>query len=113
MHKVMMLFIMTSVIFVSGCLETENGEKVGSIIKVSKRGLFWKTWEVTIIKGGINDGSGSFSGTFDFMVLNENHIDKLKNYMDSRKEIKIKYHRVILTMPCRAGTNGYFLDDVE
>lgn len=33
------------VLFISGCLEYSDGQRVGIVTKFSQKGLIWKTWE--------------------------------------------------------------------
>jgi hypothetical protein len=73
---------------------TGRGEKVGTIIKLSKEGVFVKTWEAEIIRGGMSNGSGGFSSTPFFFTIDDNALlAKVQTAFDSQKEIKIHYKR--------------------
>lgn len=108
-------FIVALVFTVKACsnYESESGEKVGQVVKISKEGLFCKTWEGELIRGGMNNGSGSFGvKPFHFTINNNDLLNKLKTALDSQHEIKIKYHKILFA-PCDSGSSAYFLDNIE
>ena len=45
-----------------------EGSKIGRIVKVSHQGMFFKTWEATLVRGGLNDGSGVIGRAFEFTI---------------------------------------------
>ena len=94
-------------------ITTENGEKIGSIVKVSKEGIVCKTWEAQLIRGGMNNGGGSF-GThpFDFTLSDKKLIDIAQQAMSDQKEIIVKYHKQAIS-PCASGSDGYFADSIS
>lgn len=54
-----LLLVVALPILFSGCWEVGKGEKVGQVVKVNEQsGLFCKTIEVEIIRGGFAGGSG-------------------------------------------------------
>jgi hypothetical protein len=107
------LITILAALLLTGCWETKNGEKIGTVVKLAKEGIICKTWEGEIIRGGMNNGSGSF-GTrpFYFTVESPELLKKIQNALDSQKEIKIKYHQELITF-CRTETDDYFIDDIE
>jgi hypothetical protein len=59
-----LLLAIVSLVPLTGCTKlTGSGEKVGSVIKVAHEGFFFKTDEVEIVRGGMNNGTGAFSTT--------------------------------------------------
>lgn len=105
--------ILILMISLTGCYETENGAKIGNIVKISKEGLLIKTCEGQLIRGGISNGSGAFSPhPFDFTIEQPKLIEKAQQAMDKQQEVKIFYHRELFTM-FRTETRGYFADDIE
>ena len=73
---------------------TGDGEKVGTIIKLSKEGVVFKTWEAEIIRGGMSNGSGGFSAKpFYFTIDDETMLPQVQSAFDSQKEVKIHYKR--------------------
>jgi hypothetical protein len=96
----------------SGCWTTEEGEKVGNIVKISREGAFVSTWEVTLIRGGMNDGSGAFGASSQYTVENDKLAFKLQQLMGEKKQVTIKFHKEAFWHPWRTDSLGYFLDDV-
>lgn len=43
------LIYLTLILLLTGCWEVSNGEKVGTIVKFAKEGMFIKTWEGELI----------------------------------------------------------------
>lgn len=107
------LFICLTALTLSGCWETENGEKIGVIVKISKEGSFIGTWEGELIRGGMNNGSGSFGKSFHFTVEYTELLQTLNTALDSQKEVKIRYHKEALAFPWRSDSDNYFLDNVR
>lgn len=105
------LIVFLVVLTLSGCWETENGDKVGTIVKFAKEGTLIGTWEAELIRGGMNSGSGSFGSSFHFTVEKPELVQKVKDSLDQQKEVKIKYHKELLTL-WRCESNNYFLDDI-
>lgn len=93
-HLILVLLILT------GChIQTNpgSGMKVGKIVKLSKEGLFSKTWEGELIRGGLNDGSGSFGNSFHFTIEEDSLAHKAMEYMDADCEVTIYYEREFIT----------------
>ena len=96
----------------SGCWETEKGEKVGNIVKLAKEGTFIKTNEAELIRGGMNDGSGSFGKPFDFTIEDERLLGIVQKALDEHKSVRVKYHKELMTL-FRCESDNYFLDNIE
>lgn len=111
MNKFLCITLIT--LFLSGCWTTEKGEKIGILVKSSKEGLFIKTNEAELIRGGMTDGSGGF-GTqkFDFTIEDEEMLEIANEALENSKKVKIKYHREFATL-WRCESNNYFLDSIE
>lgn len=114
---VRILTTMVMLVLLVGCYsvchwKTEKGEKVGFIIKIAKQGVIFETCEATLIRGGINDGSGAFGSAFNFTIENNSLLEKAKQLMKERKEVRITYHKEAFTF-LRSESNNYFLDDIE
>lgn len=107
----------------SGCLVTREGDKVGTVTKLAQQGIFVKTWEGQIIRGGLNGGNGGFGAVFNFTVEKPEVLAQLQLAMDKGQEVKIHYHKEAVTWlrseSCNSkdkdGVNGdcnYFVDSV-
>lgn len=99
-------------LFLTGCWETEKGEKVGTIVKFAKEGIIFGTWEAELIKGGMNEGSGAFGKSFHFTVENSELISRLNYALTNQKEVRITYHKEWLAAFWRCESDNYFLDNV-
>lgn len=89
-----------------------DGEKVGQIVRLSKHGVFNKTWEAQIIRGGFNNGSGVNGMAFDFTIENESMVPLIREYMDNQKEVKIKYNTEGIYSIFRSDSGGDFLKNI-
>lgn len=106
------LLVISLSFLIVGCYETEKGEKIGVISKISEEGIIFKTYEVTLIRGGINDGSGAFSGNSHFSVENTDTIKKIQDAINHNRNVKIQYHKEWITAFWR-GNENYFIDDIS
>jgi hypothetical protein len=90
MKKAILLLL---VIAVSGCNRlTGNGEKVGTIIKLSQEGYWVKTWEGEMVRGGMNSGTGAFSTKpLHFTVDDQSLLPKVRQAFDEQKEVVVTY----------------------
>lgn len=103
-----------AVVALTGCIDTGNGEKVGNIVKVATQGVFCKTVEVEIVRGGFSNGNGVNGQAFHFTVENNpNLVEKLREYMDTRQEVKIKYRTEGITFCRTESPNQAFLTNIE
>lgn len=102
--------ILSTALILSGCIETERGEKVGIINKISKEGLIFTTNEATLMRGGLNDGSGSWGQAFKFSIESNDLANKLEQAINSGAQVKIKYHKEFIVAWWR-GKENYLLDD--
>lgn len=111
MKKLLLLPLASLVL--SGCWETTNGDKIGSIVKCAYEGLFIKTYECEIIRGGLASGGGSFGKSFDFTVEDKSLIPIIQRSMDEQKEVKIKYHKEFATLWRTETSDNSFLNSIE
>ena len=69
-----------------------RGEKIGKIVKVSKEGVFNKTWEAELIRGGFSDGSGVLGSSFHFTIENPVLVEEARKCMENQTDIILHYH---------------------
>lgn len=115
--KKLMVIILGLSLLTTGCgVNTSNGkgEKIGQIVKISKQGLFNKTWEAQLIRGGMSGGNGSF-GTipFNFTIENEKDAEKVQALMENQTEVKISYRIEGIYSAMRSESQGHFLEKIE
>lgn len=110
--RLIILILLTGLL--QGCWIVETGIREGNIIKVADEGFFCKTHEIEIIKGGLSEGSGSFGvEPFNFTVESEEVLNTLKKAQNERKEVRVYYHREVISW-CRTETfDSAFVDKVE
>ena len=85
-------FILLAFLLVGCNRYTGHGEKVGTIIKLSQEGYWYKTWEGEMVRGGMNGGSGAFSTKpLHFTVRDESLLPKLQEAFDKQQEIVLFY----------------------
>ena len=97
----------------AGCGDYGTGEKVGTIIKLSRQGVFCNTWEAEMVRGGMNNGSGSFAvAPFDFTIEDASLIPKVQQAFNNQTEVKITYHSEINSF-CRSDGSSHFLVKIE
>lgn len=71
-----------------------NGEKIGQIVRISKIGMIYKTWEAEIIRGGLSSGSGT-AGTqpFYFTIESDEMANRAQQYMRDQTEVLLEYRQ--------------------
>lgn len=96
------------------CPDYSSGERTGVVVKMSRKGIFWKTWE-----GEMNIGSMSTYGNgmavpmvFEFSVKNEEVVEKLKEVSSSGKRTTVLYSQA-LSRSIRDGETTYLIEGVK
>ena len=91
-----------------------EGQKIGHIVKLSKEGVFNKTWEGELIRGGFTDGSGIMGQVFHFTVEDRRLVDIAKSCLEKDKEVVLHYRTELFSSRFRSeqGT-PCFVDDIE
>ncbi|MFN4082752.1 MAG: 6-phosphogluconate dehydrogenase [Bacteroidia bacterium] len=92
-----------------------TGVRAGKVIKVSKRGFIFKTWEGQLdieSFGAIKNSNNQFTQTFDFSVLNDETAKELEKAALSGKRVNLHYTEKYIKLPWR-GETKYFVDEVE
>lgn len=106
------LLVALSAILLAGCWDTGRGEKIGSITRLNRQGIFCQTWEAEIIRGGLNTGSGVMGQAFHFTIENDALAKEVEKYMNSQQEVKITYKRELNSF-CRSDSADVFLEKIE
>lgn len=95
-----------------------DGMRVGTVTKISKKGLICKTWEGEMFLGGVrnkhdSDGrSFAVANTWEFTVRDENSLGILLRAAETGERVKVQYDEVAFRNPC-ASERGYFVRSVE
>lgn len=95
-----------------------DGERVGTVIKFSKAGVIWDSWdgELNLTATGMNTSGEPFAFSFD---NDRSDQDSLINLIAEAQrygwKVKIIYHQVwgFKNVFCNRGESRYFVDDVQ
>lgn len=101
-HLFFILAVVSLSILTISCSENySTGERVGQVVKLSQKGLLFKSWEAQINLGGVVSGgdAGMAANVFNVSLDNDrkdqkNVIDSLQSAMNTGKRVKIDYHEV-------------------
>lgn len=97
-------------VWVSGWTYSD-GTRAGDLIKISRKGVIFKTYEGQLNLGGFQtDTNDGLSGNiWAFSVGKRNVYEKLQNY--EGKRVKLHYKQRYRTFPWQ-GKTEYFVDEV-
>ncbi len=89
-----------------------KGARAGTLIKLSKKGVMFKTYEGQLNLGGFKtEGAEGISGNiWEFSVWKDAVYDELQDY--EGHQVKLFYREIIRAMPWQGKTN-YFVYKVE
>lgn len=79
-----------------------QGKKIGKIVKLSKQGMLWKTWEGELIRGGFSDGTGIMGGSFHFTIEDGNLAQCAEKFFEDQSEVILEYRVEFISSICRA-----------
>jgi len=97
--------------FIAGYTYSE-GNRAGVLIKLSKRGYVFKTYEGELNQGAAGNvpNTAQFNSLWEFSVKDQAVADKLST-MEGKK-VSLHYHQVVKNMPWD-GETEYFVDGAE
>lgn len=121
MKKLIIVFVALSSILFTSCTENySEGERVGQIVKLTQKGLLFKSWEAQLNLGGVVSGgdagmaANTFEVSFDNDKKQKNLVDSLQSAMNSGKRVKISYHETYgWNWFKNRGETNYFVIDVK
>jgi flagellar basal body-associated protein FliL len=85
-----------------------NGERAGTLVKISERGYVFKTFEGQLHLG--NSMQMNQQSIWDFSVKNRAVYDKIRQY--EGKNVSLHYHQLNDAFPWQGDTD-YIVDDVR
>jgi hypothetical protein len=115
------IFLMVLCFCCVGCYEYSKGSKSGELIKISKKGWMFKSWEGEIITTTFRDakqpGQSRSSGggnAFFFSIDTNKQGEELAKILENSmgRHVQIDYIEERFTAPFRADTN-YFVTGVK
>ena len=92
-----------------------DGKRAGEVIKLSKKGYVFKTYEGQLNTGGFGDMDGDItSSIWHFSVKRDNQevLDQLDNAIDGGYRVKLYYDEKYIKVPF-LGETKYFVTKVE
>lgn len=95
-----------------GCGDMGSGEKIGTVVMFRQHGIFCKTWEGEIIRGGFSGGSGVQGAPFYFTVEDPALVKQVQEALERQIEVKITFHTEMMTV-CRSDSGDDFLTGIE
>jgi hypothetical protein len=99
------------VLLVSGCTFSE-GERTGTIVKFSKKGVLFKTWEGELATLAIAQRGTALSNSFTFTVDDERIVEKIRELMKVSEKLTLTYEEEFFVFPWEGDTK-YFITDVN
>ena len=119
------LFVAIAAVGLTGCFDYSEGDRIGTVVKLSQRGFFCKTWEGQMYLGGMRkqtdthvDGNGRaystssmVANTFDFTVENPALVTVLLTALETAEPVRVKYRQELVTF-CRSDSDNYFVEQV-
>jgi len=88
-----------------------NGTRSGNLIKISRKGVIWKTYEGQLNLGGFQSGEEGISGNiWSFSVPKQEIYEKITQY--EGQKVKLSYRQVYKNMPWQ-GKTDYMVYDIQ
>ncbi len=83
-----------------------DGERTGIVVKLSKKGLIWKTWEGQMNLGAMStDGGGmAVPSTFEFSVSDETVVHQIQEAAKTGSRITLHYDQPLI-LPFSQGSS--------
>jgi hypothetical protein len=110
-------FYSIMMIILTGCeIRTDPGTltKIGKIVRVSKQGLIYKTWEGDLIRGGLTDGSGSFGASTHFTIESDVLANECIFCMENNIEVILYLEAEFISAIWRSeSAQPYFLKSIK
>jgi hypothetical protein len=110
--KTLLTIIMLCLLASCG-MEYSDGQRIGTMYKFSKKGLFCKTWEGTLKTGYMkNTDAGVTSEEFRFAVVDESLVEKVKELLKKEARVEISYSQKAFTGFCSPDSD-YWVKDIK
>ena len=91
-----------------------DGDRTGVVVKLSKKGLIWKTWEGQMNLGSMStDGNGvAVPSTFLFSVADDGVVKQIQAAAKNGARITLHYDQP-LALPFSKGESGYLITSTD
>jgi hypothetical protein len=95
----------------SACSYSE-GERTGTIVKFSQKGVLFKTWEGELATLAMARAGTAFSNSFAFTVKDDGVVQRIRMAMRKSDKITITYEQQFFMLPWEGDTT-YIIKDVN
>lgn len=90
-----------------------EGVRSGILMKISKKGVIFKTYEGQLNIGGFDQTNDvGVSNVWEFSIKDKDVLQDLNNALDNSKRVKLFYVEKYITLPWW-GETKYFVTDIE
>lgn len=92
-----------------------DGTRVGSLVKLSRKGYIFKTYEGELMVGGMSDGTGTFNSTNWMFSVDDNNqqvVNALNESQRTGQRVALHYEEKFFQLPWNGDTK-YFVTSVE
>jgi hypothetical protein len=90
-------------------VDYSDGDRAGNIVKLSHKGVLFKTWEGELNMGALVDGNG---GTWHFSVTDKKVVADVEDAMKHGYRVSLTYEEKFIRLFWRGDTK-YFVTKVE
>ena len=105
------IFILAAIVVgAGGGCSVSDGSRVGTIAKLSHKGVLNKSWEGELLMGGLKSASDldgntfSVANVFPFSILDTDIAKQVSAIQDKGHRAKLIYHQTFLRNPLRRDT---------
>jgi len=115
LKKILIKFLLISIVIFGSVLWVcswtySEGTRSGNLIKVSHKGVLFKTFEGDLNLGGVRMIEGLEGNIWSFTILDDKLISRIKDY--EGKRVKVFYKERYKIMPWQGDTN-YIVVNIE
>jgi hypothetical protein len=95
-------------------IQYSDGDRTGVVVKLSKKGIIWKTWEGQMNLGAMStDGNGiAVPSVWQFSVADDAVLKQINEAAISGKRITLHYEQPIL-LPYSKGSSQYLVTSAK
>jgi hypothetical protein len=122
LKKITTFIALAMAIPLAGCFDYSDGQRVGTIIKFSKKGVFCKTWEGEMLLGGLkrqsstdsagNTNTSMVANVWRFTVEDERLVEPVQAALESGRPVTMGYRQELATF-CRSESGDYFATSIH
>lgn len=116
MKKLLLILGVILIFSLQSCVEHySNGERIGTITRLSQKGIIWKSWEgnLNITQTGMNTSGEPFMFSMDNNKEDRNLLSRIDSAANQGWKVKVIYHECFgKNITGSRGETNYFVDDL-